>query len=387
MKNLLNYLKPQKKFLVFLHIEKTAGTTFRSQFYSMYGIDKVFWHNIDGISPSFEIDPYQKKNMLVIGGHQMFAFYPLNLAQFYFMAILRDPLTRSLSLYNYFKKIVKNSKNPNENSMVLEGKFNPDSLIDTLKNSHFFNNQIQNRQCRYLSGTSSAAKTIEHIRKFPFLIGTQENLEVYTEFCQQTFNWPRYKFPKYNCAEENYQSGLELNTESRSIINELTKEDKLLHEYVTQQKIIFDPFLWKKTKAFQLKSNFQLPIYPPCFNLNYCAQKKENFQNLNEKTLRINIEIENLEDRYIPPGKISKLFITHQWYRQGEKYLHQDNRSLLPFELKPKETTPIEISVNLPTEGGDYILLVTFIQDSLAWHLKGTPHQQSLKFPITISNS
>ena len=86
--------------LISIHILKTAGTSLRNLFYGFYGREKVFWYGIDSMEPAYK--PEELENYPVIGGHRHRGFYGKELGNQLFTTLVREPLARCFSLFNYY---------------------------------------------------------------------------------------------------------------------------------------------------------------------------------------------------------------------------------------------------------------------------------------------
>lgn len=122
--------------IVYLHIRKCAGSSFRSLAQKNYGNEGVCWDH----RPNKKVSNYLDSDIL-LGGH----FSYIDIAREYdnenvlFISSIRHPLDRIISLFNYHVF---------SDSWVgkFEG-FDENSLSSTLNNCKEFSSLVYNNQC------------------------------------------------------------------------------------------------------------------------------------------------------------------------------------------------------------------------------------------------
>jgi hypothetical protein len=93
--------------LLFLHIPKAAGATLRRLLVAVYGVDRVFWVKPGGEREqslkALDAMPEEKKRQLkVVTGHVKYGLVdPLLPQPLDYITLLRDPVERTRSLYQY----------------------------------------------------------------------------------------------------------------------------------------------------------------------------------------------------------------------------------------------------------------------------------------------
>lgn len=131
--------------LVFLHIPKSAGTSFRRIMQNEFGREKIAWRD-----QGLELEHIQSliesgRDFRVIGGHFSYRKAQEFFSKDYiYFATLREPLERVVSLYNYILRTPSHHLNP-----LIEGM----SFLEALDEVPLFRNQVSNLQCSYLSAT------------------------------------------------------------------------------------------------------------------------------------------------------------------------------------------------------------------------------------------
>ncbi len=210
------------KKIVYLHIEKSAGTSFRGFLQKNIGDqEKICWWNKE--TKNIRLNSSQVNNSIIIGGHRKFASYKGMNALY--LAVLREPSERVLSLFNYYV---------NQNIMNAKG-FDSNSISNTIKNCKSFRNNIKSAQCSYLSGSEYADMTKEHIKTVPFIIGTFEKLDVFLQDSLAKLSLNFHEFPEKNVGKKGYMDSLILDSEAQVILDEILQEDYKLYTYLRDE--------------------------------------------------------------------------------------------------------------------------------------------------------
>lgn len=93
-----------KKAVIFVHIPKTAGTSFARilrENYFLWDKRRVYWQDYQVTKPITEMTPEERRRLDVIHGHFPFGMHELLDSPFSYVTFLRDPVKRMLSFYNY----------------------------------------------------------------------------------------------------------------------------------------------------------------------------------------------------------------------------------------------------------------------------------------------
>jgi len=139
-------LNPMSQNLIFLHIPKAAGTSFRRIMQTTLGKEHVAWRE-----GKRELEDIQKlikdgKNLRVIGGHFSYQkakeYFP---GDYTYFATLREPLERAISLYQYISRTKSHHLYED-----LQGK----TMLEAINDVKAFRGQVSNLQCNYLSDSS-----------------------------------------------------------------------------------------------------------------------------------------------------------------------------------------------------------------------------------------
>jgi len=219
--NKLFFYKQNK--LVYLHIEKSAGTSQRTFFYENLNKEVIFWYDIDSKSKNFILK--EVKNKTILGGHRFFDFY--NNPKYIYLTVLRDPIESTLSLFNFF--ITQQHHIDNWNNK--QG-FDPKSFENTLKNCTNFRNRIQNAQCRYFGKTKTFNEAKQTIIKYKFMVGSLVNLDYFNKNLIESMKLSNQHFPKVNTGKPGYQSAFRISQNSLIDLKGLLDQDMLLYDFI-----------------------------------------------------------------------------------------------------------------------------------------------------------
>lgn len=210
------------KKAVFLHIEKSAGTSFRNFAKSRANQEgAIFWWNKE--TNHLKIDSPEVKKSHIIGGHKRIDFYKGMNALY--LAVVREPIDRVVSLFNY---------HATKHVMSADG-FNPDSLEDTLKNCEFFRRKIQGAQCKYLGGEASFESALTSLQTRPFIVGSFDYIDNFNKRFFGAFGLATESFANANVGRAGYKDQIILTEHGKSILNDLLVEDYKLYDFINSQ--------------------------------------------------------------------------------------------------------------------------------------------------------
>lgn len=217
--------------LVFIHIPKTAGTTVRAFLREALGRDRVFWHgpNEDG----FLQDVVRERGLdyfrrfAAIGGHFGFSHSDLHRlpGRKIFAAIIRCPVQRTVSHFEFV------SHRPEH------GLFSELTLEQALETRAAIFKVSKNLQCRRVADRETAADAFEVLESNPFILGSFEQIGLFTDCLAETFEfdkpgitWNNVQAPGY--FEKHYTP------RAAEIIDTITEEDRKLYERVRRAGLL-----------------------------------------------------------------------------------------------------------------------------------------------------
>ena len=170
----------------FVHIPKTAGTSLARRLESHFSSDEIC--PVRRLSDLDQIRPVEVSRYRLWHGH----FGVGDVAPFLgsgwrYVSLLRDPVDRVASLYNYWRSIdaaaIASIPESATNYLGVHRALSATSLLDFVSTSEpTILREISNSQCRYLSsslrGTAgNAERAVETIEQLGMAIGTVEQLQ------------------------------------------------------------------------------------------------------------------------------------------------------------------------------------------------------------------
>lgn len=189
----------QEKSVIFVHIPKTGGTTFRTIINRQYDPQSVFLFKRPpekSLAEFKELPEAKKREIKFIQGHMRFGLHEFFPQPCTYITILRDPVDRIISLY-YF--ILRNPENAVHNEVVSKNM----SLEDWVRSG--LTTLVNNNQTRFLCTTEvvtdygqcssemleSAKKNIE---KYFAVVGLMERYDESLLLLKRNLKW---KTPLY----------------------------------------------------------------------------------------------------------------------------------------------------------------------------------------------
>ena len=221
--------------LVYLHISKSAGTSFCAYLRRVYPHDLIWWYGEDSSAEIFE--PEECRDAVVLGGHRPASFYPEGLPLL-FLSVIRDPVDRAISLFNYYTTLpAKTHHSYKHREWLLANWINqgivPGNMEKSIEQCDEFRREISNYQCSYLSvpgGTfEQAAQTIENSN---YILGVFTELPLFHRYLQELFDWPVNQVFKLNTAPEGYREKFDTQKHTIELVRELNSDDLQLFDFV-----------------------------------------------------------------------------------------------------------------------------------------------------------
>lgn len=217
-----------KKYM-FLHIEKTAGTSLVSYLRSVAGDEKFkYVHPID-LDDGFANNELQASS--IIAGHIKYNHMMKHMKDYYKITFLRDPVARVISFYNFAKEVPITVDPITSKSKELD-------IIDFL---HFCD-EVNER--RFVNGTTyklsdkSGADELENAKKNLLnidFVGVQERFDESVNMLAYLNNWELPEtIPYANKTKNNKKKKEELSDDALELIIKLNQDDIELYDYGLQ---------------------------------------------------------------------------------------------------------------------------------------------------------
>lgn len=234
-------ISKEPKF-IFLHIPKCAGTSFDE--YCTIGFGSgVYFDNI-----GYRFNPEAIADKIIIGGHKEISLYDNLKSDPIYITILRDPIDRAISLYNYYAKLAE------EQEADLPG-FDIDAPYKTMLYSKASNQYSNNVQCRFVSGSERYQDALYSIHQNNFIVATVKTLPELTRHLANNYGFSKNDLPELNRAESKYVKDFKKkNRELIQLLTRLNKEDSLLYKHISKHKII-DTVSFTKRQRLMDESN------------------------------------------------------------------------------------------------------------------------------------
>lgn len=219
--------------LFFLHIPKTAGTSFIYGFLEK-NVNEEFYYDYNGYLKTILsfINKNNRDNIQIIGGHYKYGLHKLLWINNYeYIVFLRSPIDRVISHYNYIRNLNSDSYTHPEYD-----KFQKYSILELLESSYIGKpisyTLLDNLQVRYLAGFYSGKsgkivtekvykKALKNLNNIRFVCLTEYYEESVKKFADELgFEI----FDKYRLKSSINKNNIEINEEEK-------KELKKYHEY------------------------------------------------------------------------------------------------------------------------------------------------------------
>lgn len=215
--------------IVFTHIEKTAGTSFRVYLYSMFRQEQLFWFQ----EPA---QPFPDKDYFLYGGHRTVAAFDAAVPDSILLSILRDPVDRVVSLHRYISKQIADRARPGRLDDYVAIGFDPGSMSRSLANCEDFRRRSHNVQALALCGGEGRAddadladRALEYLRSRPCVIGLQGRLDTFLLRLVDHWGWSTL-FPVENASKGFSQmTGLYADPAERAVVESLCDQDVHLY--------------------------------------------------------------------------------------------------------------------------------------------------------------
>lgn len=228
--------------IVYLHIEKSAGTSQRIFFFNNFGEEQVFWYGIN--SDSQQLNYVETKGKKLLGGHRFYEFYENS--NYLYLAVVRDPIQSVVSLYSYF---ITQSHHL-ENWCKKPG-FDKDSFDNTVNNCRDFRFRIENHQTRYFSATKTYKDSLKVIQKNHFMVGCIPHIKLFNETLGHALHLTQTKFPEVNKSKVDSKNKITMTSTTQKQLLKLLSQDVLLYEYIlNNQQGLFNNIPNSRWNAF-----------------------------------------------------------------------------------------------------------------------------------------
>jgi len=210
-----------------VHTPKTAGTTIRETLQAILGRDSVYWVGHDRPAAHWDnADGNEFAKFSVVGGHVSALAFEKICRPKVFMAVVREPVRRAISLFEY---IVRGP----DKDHPLRGELTGLTILEAVEQSVKFRGEITNWQCALIGGEPTYSSALRSVCEREWLIDSQERLEDLVQKACAKFGW---RAPAIITANENRQPDYFQQYNSDAVIgllSELNEEDYRLYEMLS----------------------------------------------------------------------------------------------------------------------------------------------------------
>lgn len=235
----------ENHLIIFVHIPKTAGTTFHRIVERQYFPNCIF--TIDGENISQSIETLKIKiernniDLKMLRGHMPFGLHRLFSQQISYLTILRNPIERIISHYYY----VVNTKNHYLHKYVRRNQISLKNYV-----TKRISTEIDNGQTRTLSGLLSGVvnhkdidygkcssamlnKAIKNLKKYFSIVGLTEKFDETLILTQKIYGWelPYYTIQKKTKFRPNIN---DISSGTLAAISEYNEYDIELYNYAKE---------------------------------------------------------------------------------------------------------------------------------------------------------
>lgn len=218
-------MRPQ---LIYLHIEKAAGSSQRVLLYENYGEDDVYWLGLEpGLMIPADLDE-TFTDRRVLGGHFDYPTFATVQRPLLFTAVVREPIARAFSLYYYCAHMATPDVREGWRSRGLV----PSSMLRTLERCPSFLGQVNDRQNFQLSGVRHFEETRAHMRAHNFVVGCIDNLTAFNGELGDLLGWSKKAVARHNAGPAGYYEHILSEPGLLEKITELNREDQKLYNFI-----------------------------------------------------------------------------------------------------------------------------------------------------------
>lgn len=340
--------------IIYLHIRKCAGSSFRELMKKNYGYNNVIWDH----KPTGNIKKHLDDNK-ILGGH--FSFKDVDNEydsdDILFLSSVRSPIERIISLFNYHVF---------SDSWVgkVEG-FNENSLSKTINDCRLFKELIANNQCYSLSGSYSFSDTIKLISNKKFIVGLQNHQDYFSNTLGEKLSWPSKTPFQTNRSKGHNPKSLVLKDSDIELIFNICSEDYKLYEYIKATGSIF---ISEKAKNlshthFSLKTEDEVIEHEKVF----INSKDKTITTNKKKEQPFKLKIENNSRKNLLCHEKSINLSYHITDKDGNMLVYNGLRTKLPEKINGDSFIDTLARVDLPKTKGEYKLYFSLVQEGVCW--------------------
>lgn len=350
--------------LVYIHIEKSAGTSQRRLLINIYGRDDVFWENIDSV-----IDRSRDISRQVIGGHLPYIDFKNTKRCQLFTAVVRHPVSRAVSLFNYH---VWGGDEGNRKRWRWLG-LDQSSMLRTIKQLPRFRRSISNQQCMTLSGHKSFDAVEEVLHNENFILGVYDKLEEFNARLAQMLSWENRPLPRANVAQRSdYYERILTEPGLEEELLKLNQEDLKLYEFISQHGVYQntpDEAIFREHLSARMSGRVEILDRADVRRLSIKPAGSDSVA-LKGEQAHVLLRITNNGSRALACEGERAIMVGYTWLaRSGEVLQPEGARTPLPRNLLQGESCTVQASLQRPpsVEPGIYQVQFSLLQFRVRW--------------------
>lgn len=213
--------------LIFLHIPKAAGTSFKRILEKNFRQEQVYL--VDGPEDEDKLEALsdrEKLELRLIYGHQYFGLHRFLPQRATYMTILRDPIARTISHYRFVRRVRHHPLHERASRVTLE----------EYVSQRIAGKELNNGQTRRISGIIDDVECDQamldlakaNLEQHFSVVGVSERFDEMLMVAKQRFHWGNIYYRRYNRTGG---SRLELPERVTALIEERNQFDFQLYEY------------------------------------------------------------------------------------------------------------------------------------------------------------
>jgi hypothetical protein len=211
---------------VFLHIPRTAGSSILQAITSALPPDEAYWVGAERDPNEFwhAADHSAFAGYRFVGGHFDFPLGEKIPGEKLYFSAVRDPVERALSLFRY----IVSGDDPNHPLRATLASLTVEQALEV----DDFRQQIDNLQCRMLTGRPTFEEARRVMASRPFVVKPYEGSQHLADAICRAIGIEPVTVGRHNVAPAAYREGMASAGAIRKI-RALTEEDRKLHEFLS----------------------------------------------------------------------------------------------------------------------------------------------------------
>ncbi|WP_341582306.1 hypothetical protein [Marinobacter metalliresistant] len=273
-----------------------------------------------------------------------------------FVSILREPVSRVFSLYNYYRSRGE-----------LPGMNNDLSISRSILENEHFRNKIRNAQNKYISGRESFNYTKSFIENNSFLIGTQDDVQQFQDVLAYNLGFNVNKKVSGNVGDSGYKKNLSLSLDAQRELENLIFEDVQLFNFLrTKCSGLINTVPEAAWEDLRLSVSHFLPSKN--LFLGRAELKEQVLSKKSGERFKVSVKIENFSGTNWLDDDDSRLFLSYHWLKSDyTEYNFPGIRTPINRDVQDGEVILSSMDVLAPDEPGTYILEATGVKARCAW--------------------